>query len=122
MVEPADDSILRAKVSAWFEAGLGVPEIERRLIAGGAEPEYASSVVNAVLGSQVSQSAAEARRRARLPLLGGIALCCLGALLMIAGVLAFVEPDLGLPAHPGVIAGGASGVALGGTLIWRALG
>lgn len=122
MVQPSDETALRTKVSAWLKAGLGVSEIERRLIEGGAEPHHAASVVNAVLASQVAQAAAEARRRTRLPLFGGIVLCCLGALLMIVGVLAFVEPDFGFPAHPGVFAGGASGVVAGGTLIWRAIG
>jgi hypothetical protein len=120
-IQPMDESNLHAQVSAWLNSGLTVPEAERRLGESGVAPEDASSVVNAVLAQQVSDIAARERRRARAPFLGGIALCILGVLLMVAGIVAFVSPESGLPAHVGVFAGGAAGLGGGITLIVRAV-
>jgi hypothetical protein len=116
-----DESNLHSQVRDLLHSGLTVPEVERRLRKGGVTPEYASSIVNAVLAEQVSDFAARERRRARGPLIGGIALCVLGVLLMVAGVIAFVRPDSGLPAHVGIFPGGAAGVGGGIMLILRAI-
>jgi hypothetical protein len=116
-----DQANLHGQVRAWLDSGLTVPEIERRLSASGVAPEHAASVVNAVLAEQVSAFAAGERRRARVPLLAGIGLCILGALLLVAGVTAFVLPESGLPAHVGVFAGGVAAVGGGIQLILRAV-
>jgi hypothetical protein len=116
-----DQAILHGQVIAWLDSGLTVPDVERRLSESGVAPEYASSVVNAVLAEQVSAFAARERRRARVPLLAGIGLCILGALLLVAGVTAFVQPESELPPHLGVFAGGAAPVGGGILLILRAV-
>src|SRR5215470_6284859 len=119
MTQPMDESNLRGQVSAWLNSGLAVPEVERRLREGGAAPEYASSIVNAVLAKQVSDSMAQERRQARAPLLGGVALCVLGVLTMIEAVLAYVRPDLGLPASVATFGVGVVVLGAGVTLLIR---
>jgi hypothetical protein len=116
-----DESNLQAQVSAWLNSGLTVPDVERRLVESGVPPEKASSVVNAVLARQVSDSTARERRQARTQLVVGIILCLLGVLLIVLGWVAFVWPESGLPAHVGVFAGGASGLGGGVMLIVRAV-
>ena len=122
MPQSTDESDLRHQVRAWLDVGLDVPEVERRLQEKGLDKDYAASLVNAVLAGKVAESAASERRRARLPFWGGIALCAGGISLMVLGVLAFVRPELKLPAHVGVFALGAGAVGAGVMLLVRALG
>jgi hypothetical protein len=116
-----DEPNLRGQVRTWLTSGLAVPETERRLREGGVAPEYASSIVNAVLAKQVSDATATQRRQARALFWGGLARCILGVLLMVAGVVAFVRSEFGFPAHVGVVAGGVAAVGGGFTLIIRAI-
>jgi hypothetical protein len=115
-----DDPRLSSQVRAWLDRGLTVPEMERRLSEGGVAPEDASSIVDEVLAHQVSDSLAAERRQARGPFWGGVALCLLGTLLMVAGVLAFVRPEMGIPAHVAVFAVGGATVGAGIRLILQA--
>lgn len=121
MMQPMNEANVHAQVSAWLNSGVTVPEVERRLGESGSAPDYASSVVNAVLAKQVSDRAAGEQRRSKTRFLGGIALCSLGILLMVAGAGAFVRPENGIPAYIGGFAAGAAAVGRGILLIVRAV-
>lgn len=122
MRQPADDRDLGSQVRAWLDVGLDVPEVERRLHERGVAEDAAAALVNAVLSEKVADLAARERRRGRLPFWGGIGLCAGGLGLMVLGVLAFVRPDLGIPAGVGVFAAGAGSAGAGVMLIVNGAG
>jgi hypothetical protein len=106
------ESSLHSEVAAWRDAGLAVPEIERRLRERGLDSEQVSKVVDATLADQVSSAALRQRRRNRLLLLGGVGLCLMGVPTFVGGIMA---TNINLFALSTVLFG--SGV----TLIIRAL-
>jgi len=81
------ESSLHSEVAAWRDAGLAVPEIERRLRERGLDPEQVSRVVDATLADQVSSATLWKRERDRLLLLGGVGLCLMGVLTFVGGIM-----------------------------------
>ena len=120
MIPPLDESRLRDQARAWLSSGVAVPEVERWLLESGVGPEQASRIVDEVLGGQVSDASAAQRRQTRTSLIWGVALCVLGALLVVVGIIGFAWPEVGFPAHVGVFAGGLAGVGAGVMQILRA--
>jgi hypothetical protein len=106
------NSSLHSEIAAWRDAGVPVPEIERRLRERGLDPEEVSEIVDATFAHQVSGAALRQRRRDRLVLIGGVCLCLLGILCLVGGIVA---TNINLFGVGAALFGG------GATLIIRAL-
>lgn len=119
MSEPDHNSHRHAQVAAWLNSGVTVPEIERRLTEGGLTQEEAFTIVDAALSQKVSAAAASQRRKDRVTLIGGIALCLLGVLLLGGGIAGFLYPEMDLVSAraPVNCVGGGAGLLGGGVIL-----
>jgi hypothetical protein len=105
---------VQAQIVSWLGSGIAVPEVERRLRESGVGPKEASQLVDAALTKQVSDAAIRQRWKDCVALIGGTALCILGALFLVGGILGLSQPGYGL------FAAGGAAISGGLTLIIRA--